>query len=236
MDPLGQITIDGRFNGPPDSANGGYACGRLARYVPAPAATSLRSPPPLDRTLDVLSTADGAVELRDGETLVAESHSVPALDDEPPVRPSVAEAADAQTRHPYLNVDHPFSHCFVCGCKREDGLGLHFGPLADHPAVNAAVLRPGGDVPTESGFLAPEILWAVLDCPSYAPALYDTVSLLASLSVEIERDVSPDETLVAVGWALDSDGRKHRTASALLGEDGATVARGRALWIEMGRA
>jgi hypothetical protein len=233
---LGQIRIDRRFNGPPDSANGGYACGSLARFVAAPAETSLRSPPPLDRTLDVVAGAgEGTVELRDGETLVAESRSIASLDDEPPVRPSVAEATDAETRHPYLDVDHPFSHCFVCGYKREDGMGVHFGPLAAHPEVNAAVLRPGGDLPTEGGLFAPEILWAVLDCPSYAPALYGTVSLLARLSVEIARDVSPDETLVTVGWSIGSDGRKHHTASALLDEDGGTVARGRALWIEMNR-
>ena len=31
------ITFDRRFHGPPDSAHGGYACGRLAAFVEGPA-------------------------------------------------------------------------------------------------------------------------------------------------------------------------------------------------------
>jgi hypothetical protein len=33
-----------------------------------------------------------------------------------------------------------------------------------------------------------------------------------------------------VGWPLETEGRKHRSASALLGADGRLLARGRALW------
>ena len=43
-----------RFNGPPDSAQGGYACGLVAERIDSPgAAVSLRAPPPLERPLEV---------------------------------------------------------------------------------------------------------------------------------------------------------------------------------------
>ena len=41
------LEIPGRFNGPPGTAHGGFACGAIARYVDGPAEVSLRSPPPL---------------------------------------------------------------------------------------------------------------------------------------------------------------------------------------------
>jgi hypothetical protein len=228
---LTRVTIDSRFNGPPDSANGGYACGTLARFVEGPAEVKLLSPPPLDRALAVRAERD-EVSLHDGDVKVAEARAVAGVDAEPPVRPSPAEAADAQTRHPFLGIDHPFSTCYVCGAARSDGLGVHFGPLADDPQVNAGVLRPDAGAPTHGGHLAPEILWAVLDCPSYAPELYGTIALLARFSAEVLREADPAETLVVVGWGEGAEGRKHHTASALLDAEGATVARAHALWIE----
>lgn len=231
MDAISHVTIEGRFNGPPDSANGGYACGTVARFLSGPAEVSLLAPPPLDRPLEVVSE-DGRVTMRDGATQVAEARPLDGLDCEPPVRPAPAEAADAQTRHPFLGVDHPFSRCYVCGAARDDGLGMHFGPLAARPEVNAAVLRPGPEVPAEADHVAREILWAALDCPSYAPELYGKLALLARFSAEIVRDAGIEETLVAVGWGEGAEGRKHHTASALLDAEGSTVARARALWIE----
>jgi hypothetical protein len=228
-----QVTIEGRFNGPETSANGGYACGTLARFIPGPAEVTLRVPPPLDHPLDVVYVEDGA-ELRDGDTLVASARPIGPLGFEPPVRPTVDEALDAQTRHPFIGVRTPLSDCFVCGYGREGGLGLCFGPLAERPDLNGAVLRPRPDIPTRDGALAPEILWAALDCPSYTPDVSaGPIALLGRLSAELLRPVGNDETLVAVGWPLEAEGRKHHTASALLDSEGETVARARALWIEV---
>ena len=43
-----ELTIDRRYRGPLTSANGGYACGRLAAYVDAhEVEVTLRLPPPL---------------------------------------------------------------------------------------------------------------------------------------------------------------------------------------------
>ena len=41
-----RIVLERRFNGPPATANGGYACGVVAKHVDGPAAVSLRRPGP----------------------------------------------------------------------------------------------------------------------------------------------------------------------------------------------
>jgi hypothetical protein len=142
------------------------------------------------------------------------------------------EAADAQTRHPVAPT-HPFARCYVCGRSHEDGLGMHFGPLAANPELNGAVLEAERTPPTGDGAIAPEILWAALDCPSFTPDLYELSAMLGRLEGEILRGVDRSETLVAVGWPVAVDGRKHVTASALIDAAGATVARARALWIRL---
>ena len=65
------ITIGRRFCGPPNSGNGGYVCGMLARHIAGPAEVALRAPTPLDRPLDAVSKDDGVWQLRDGETVIA---------------------------------------------------------------------------------------------------------------------------------------------------------------------
>jgi hypothetical protein len=65
------IMIDKRYCGPPNSGNGGYVCGRLARHIPGGAEVTLRAPPPLDKPLDVVAMDDGLWELRDGAAVVA---------------------------------------------------------------------------------------------------------------------------------------------------------------------
>ena len=47
------VTIDRRFRGPLDSANGGYAAGLLGSRLPGVAQVTLRLPPPLERPLAV---------------------------------------------------------------------------------------------------------------------------------------------------------------------------------------
>src|SRR4051794_4211537 len=110
----GRVLIPRRFNGPPASANGGYACGLISRHLGrGPAEGSLRSPPPLDPALELVRAEDGEVSLFHRDVLVAEGRRADALDLEPPVRPSVAAAREALRRHPWLHGRHPFSDCYV---------------------------------------------------------------------------------------------------------------------------
>jgi hypothetical protein len=228
-----RVTIDARFNGPLTTANGGCACGVAALYVDGPAEVALRAPVPLDTPLAVERDGD-TVLLRDGEHVVAQAQPAPAPDVEPPARPGVADARAAMARawsgRPAL-----FARCWVCGPDREDGLGVTFGRLPGHPEMTAALVRTGAGIPQAGGRLAPEVAWGALDCVSYSPHLWELErpSLLAGLTAEIVEPVPAGEDVVAIGWPLRADGRKHHTASALLGADGRLLARAGALWITL---
>lgn len=68
------VTIERRFCGPSDSANGGYACGVAAAQLPdgqGPIEVTLRSPPPLDTPLEVERAGERTL-LRQRDQLVAE--------------------------------------------------------------------------------------------------------------------------------------------------------------------
>ena len=54
------IIIKNRFNGPPESGNGGYVCGLLASMFEGGAEASLRIPPPLDVELQLSRDGDTA--------------------------------------------------------------------------------------------------------------------------------------------------------------------------------
>jgi hypothetical protein len=220
-----RVVIDPRFNGPPETANGGYACGVVARLVDGPATITLRRPVPLGRELDVERHADGRVTLRDGDVLIAEGEPELPLDDDPPRRPTLEEARAARPSNGFGE----FNRCWVCSPTREDGLGVRFGDIGG--GLTAAVLEAG----EPGGTLAPELVWAALDCPSYTPELWDAPrpSLLARMSVELLAPAPAGEPLVVVGWSRGTDGRKHHSATALLDGNGSTLARATALWIEV---
>jgi hypothetical protein len=229
----GRVLIPRRFNGPPASANGGYTCGMIARFIGSSAEVSLRTPPPLGTALELVRGDNGEVLLRHRDLVVADGRPADPLNLEPPVRPTVAQAREALRRHPWLHGHHPFSDCYVCGAGRHDGLGMHFGDLRGHDGITAALLVADETVPHDARGLAPEIVWGALDCPSYVPALWeaDIPSLLARMQAEVLEPIPLGEPVVATGWLLGVDGRKHHTASALLSADGRLLARSRNLWI-----
>jgi hypothetical protein len=220
------VVLDRRFNGPPETANGGYACGIVARHVDGPAHVSLRRPVPLGTPLELERHDDGHVTLHDGELLIAEGDPALPLDIEPPYRPTVEEARAAAARRPDA-WPATFHSCWVCSPARDDGLGVVFGRLAEHPDATAAVL--------DAGTVASEVVWAALDCPSYTPPLWGHAmpSLLAAMHAELLERLPAGEPVVVVGWTLGSKGRKHHSATAILSGDGRVLARASALWIRL---
>ena len=232
---LDTLILDPRFNGPPGTANGGYASGSIGERVDGPAEVTLRLPPPLGEPLELAYLPGGEVEARRDAAVVMSARPVDGVDVEPPVLPTLGQAREAERGHPGHGRDGLLSTCYVCGSRRHDGLGIHFGPLAGHSDVTAAVFIPDATVPNREGDVAPELVWAALDCPSYTPALWDwdRPSLLAQLTVERLECVCVGEPIIATGWHLGSEGRKHHTASALLSTDGRVLARARALWITL---
>jgi hypothetical protein len=72
------VIINGRFQGPPDSGNGGYSCAMIGQFIDGPAAVRLRIPPPLDIPMEVRKN-EGRVELyHQGELAVSIKGSISA--------------------------------------------------------------------------------------------------------------------------------------------------------------
>ncbi len=220
------MRIPARFNGPPASANGGYTCGLVAGLLGGEAEVTLRAPPPLERELEVVR-ANGRVELRDGQTLVAEGERASVEVDVPPAV-SVAEAEAASTRYAGF-AHHAYPTCFSCGPARDDGLGIYAGPVTGRDGVVAATWTPA----EEPG---PEVVWAALDCPSgWAVDDFQREGvLLGRMAARVDRLPAPGEPHVVLGWRIGEDGRKRYAGSALTTADGEVLARSHSAWIVTG--
>jgi len=229
----GSLLIPARFNGPQRSGNGGYAAGAVATFLGGAVEVSLRSPVPLDTALDVTEGEGGALRVSDGGTLVAEARAVD-LDLETPGPVSVEEARRAVALYRGLE-DGEFSHCFVCGRAREDCLGVFAGAVEGRDVV-ASTWTPPEWAADEDGRVRPELIWAVLDCPTYFAAYRETeelpIAFLARLTARIEAPVLAGEEHVVMAWPLGADGRKHQAGSAVLNADGEALAVAQALLIE----
>jgi hypothetical protein len=236
------LTIEPRFNGPPDSGNGGYTCGRLARFVEGPAEVTLRLPPPIGRPLEVERDDGGGAVLRDGEAVVAEARPI-TIDAYAPSPVDLSEADRATEDSPFLEADlHPFPTCFVCGPERTpgDGLRIFAGPVAQRD-VFAAPWTPDPELADDSGLLPSEIVWAALDCPTSTPVANDPgveefrPIVLARLAARILAPVTARGPHTIVSWPIAFDGRKRYSGAALHSADGELLAVSRALWIELKR-
>jgi hypothetical protein len=230
------IRIASRFNGPPGSANGGYACGAIASAIGPGVAVRLHRPPPLDADLPVAPAGAGEWKVSDGAALVATVRTTKlALDLPEPV--SGAEALESSKHYAGFH-GHPFPTCFVCGPDRAagDGLRIFAGALPSRRAV-AAPWQPDRSLAGASGRVRPEFVWAALDCPGYfAVTRGSRAAVLGELAVAIVRPLPVEERCVVMGWPIGSAGRKHEAGTALYGEDGDVVAFGLATWIELREA
>ena len=226
------ILIASRFNGPPDSGNGGYSCGLLAAFIDGPARVRLHRPPPLDRPLAVRRPEDGSVALFDGEDRVASAVKAELMLDVPPA-PTPDEARDAATRYACYQ-GHVFPTCFVCGPGRpdHDGLAIYAGPTAD-AACHASPWHPAADLLDEAGNVRPEIVWSALDCPGYFASMGTDIrpAVLGELHADAGQAVPGDRPLVVYAWLLGSEGRKLYAGSAVADAEGRILARARATWI-----
>lgn len=225
--------ISSRFNGPPESANGGYACGLAAAFIDGPARVKLVAPPPLDAPLRVKRVED-SVELLSGEQVIAVAGPAGRPGHRTPAQVAFAEAGEAATRFAHFD-NHVFPTCFVCGPRRApgDGLRLFPGGLEGCDAV-AAPWTPDASLASSKGTVDERFVWAALDCPTFfAFQRPDLRAVLGSLTVAIDRAPKAGAPCVVVAWPLTSDGRKHKSAAVLLGHGVETLALAEALWIEL---
>lgn len=230
------VRLDARLNGPPRSANGGFACGAIAQAMGGTASVRLVRPVPLETALEVARDGDGisAEVIAPDHQLIAEVRRVDPFTWSPPVKPSFAQAEAARASSPLRGARHLLSGCVVCGPERQDGLGVTPGLLPHRSDVLITPFVPHERDATD-GVVHPEAVWGALDCPSY-PAeslLARRVGLLGTLAAHQHRDVVVGERLIVVGWTIDRRGRATQTASALLDERGEVVASARAVWIEL---
>jgi hypothetical protein len=217
------VTIERRYRGPLESANGGYAAGLLGSRLGLAAAVTLRLPPPLERPLEVRREGERLL-LVDGDRLVAEAApGDPAL--EAPTPPAPEEAAAASEGVGAFGPPQ-FAECFVCGVRDDgSGLGLHPGPVPGRDGLVAATW-----VARE---VAPEVVWAAIDCPgAYAVGEVGRGEpVLGRMTARVERLPADGEPCVVVGWPLGTEGRKLHAGTALYGRDGELLALARQVWI-----
>jgi acyl-coenzyme A thioesterase PaaI-like protein len=233
-----ELVIPARFNGPPESGNGGYSCGAVADFVDGSGAAvtvRLHAPPPLDRPLQV-TRGDGArVEVRDGETLVA-SGRPGELALAIPGALTLDQARRGRERFPCYE-HHPMGTCFVCGPHRpaKDGLEIFTGPVGESGIV-ACSWRPAAEFLDASGSVRPGFVWAALDCPGGFAALgnLDTPLLLGELTLARYAPVPGDEELVVFAWPEGREGRKHYGGTAVATADGRVLACALTTWIALG--
>lgn len=236
------ITISRRYCGPPNSANGGYAAGSLARFIDGAAEVTLHRPPPLDTPLRVV-TRDDTADLFYGDTLIAAAVAkdvrIAAID-----APNARAAADAAART-FPAASHALPTCFVCGPLRDhgDGLRLHVGPVdpadSEWNGVLAAPWVPAGDFGDDDGLVRPEIVWAALDCPTaYACGDGNGMPgiLLGRQSVSIFRRPAVGETCVVAAQYRGQERRKHFSDATLTGSGGELLAVCKTTWIEVSDA
>lgn len=243
-DPVEQLTIPGRFTGPPRSANGGYVSGAVAGLLSTGDAVevTLRQPPPVDRPLQIDRQPD-RVRLYDGETLLAEA--VPAnLQVQLPAGVTPAEAASAAEHfdtRTYARA-HPFPGCFTCGPARphEDGLRLFPAAVPGRDRLVAWPWTPAASLTGDDGLVDMPVMWAALDCPSGLSRFADTglsdadvPAVLGRMTTVVHRRPTPGELVVSSGWVIDDRGRKLSAGAALWSEDGDALAVSESIWITL---
>jgi hypothetical protein len=224
--------IERRFRGPPQSGQGGYSCGLLARRLSGVVDVALRAPPPLERPLTIERGDGDHLALLDGDTVIADARPA-ELELEPPAPVTLDEARSAVAGYVGFN-NHPFPMCFACGPERDEGDGLRLfpGPVAGRDVV-ACPWHPGADLADANGLVRPEFVWAALDCPTAFACDLSGTNVLARLTARIDRPLRAEEPHVVTAWSLSRDGRKQQAACAISDRDDRVLALSCALWIEL---
>jgi hypothetical protein len=238
------IRIASRFNGPVASGNGGYSAGLAAQFLGKGAAeATLRAAIPLEQTLRAHATDTGLdIMTDDAATRILVMSLKPTRLEEPRIKSPGLVAAEVAAATFRSAEDHVLPTCFVCGPARAPGDGLRiFTDWLKDPAgvdnpnmfpIVAAPWTPTPDLTDATGRIAPEFLWAALDCPG-AFAVDKQPILLGRMSAQILERPRADRPIVAVAWSTGKERRKHFAGAALFSDAGDLLAFSEQTWIEI---
>lgn len=233
------ISVPAQFRGPPNSVNGGYACGLMARHIDGPATAVLRAPPPLDTPM-VLVREGEVVRLESeagvliGEARPGDAAVIPPV----PPPPSLAAATRAATTFVGLTrMFHPI--CFTCGDRLDEGFGLRVFVGQVEGAAQGVVAGPWTPNPVfaeANGLIPAEVVWAALDCPGSVAWVVQGGGggLLGTMTCEVLRLPRAGEPTIVLAWPVERSGRKAVSGTALFTENGELLAHSHQIWI--GRA
>lgn len=222
------LVIGRRFNGPPDSGNGGYVSGRLGRLFDVAAEVTLRAAVPLEKPL-TLARAGGTVALRDGDEVVAEVTAKPLVLDVP-VSPVDFAAAEKLSALGGSGADSPYNTCFVCGRGRRDGLRVFCSPVEGAGGIHAGAWVPDASLEGARGKVAPEFLWGALDCPGGSAAC-EAEALTGRMHGIADADLPIGEKCIVLAWPVGAEGRKRYAGTAVLDSQGRVRAKALSTWI-----
>jgi hypothetical protein len=232
------ISVPAQFRGPPNSVNGGYACGVMARLIEGAFTAVLRAPPPLNTATVLVRDADVVRWERESGEVIGEARAADGAVPAPPAAPSLEAAVAAAPGFPGLaRPFHPI--CFCCGDKVEEGVGLRVfaGQVAGAAeGLVAAPWTPNPAFADDDGLIAPEVVWAALDCPGSVSWVVTVGSggLLGTMTGEMIRRPQAGEPCIVLGWPIERAGRKLVSGTALYSADGELMAKSHQIWI--GRA
>lgn len=235
---MSKIVINRQFRGPPNSGNGGYVCGVLARGLEGPVTAMIRAPIPLDTPLTFEATDDSNQMLGEDGALIGQGATTRQLIADPPVIPTLVAARAASAGYfGHTNRVHP--PCFTCSNERDEGDGLRIFPGQLEGAdkgVIACTWTPHASFADATGVIAPEVVWAALDCPGFFAWIEKEgrhAALLGTMTGEILTLPRVGEDYVVVAWPLLREGRKETAGVALIDAGGRVMAKAHQVWIIM---
>jgi hypothetical protein len=103
----------------------------------------------------------------------------------------------------------------------------------------AALWTPDESLCDSRGRVAPEFLWAALDCPTAFPLLESEAAralepmVLSKLCVALDGELPAGETACVVAWPIAQQGRRGTAGAAIYGASGRVIGRARATWVSL---
>jgi hypothetical protein len=235
------LIIDARYNGPVGRGNGGYVAGVMAAFLSGDAEVRIMRGFPVATPLAIRRHPDGEVSCHLDDQELGRARPLELVLQIPPP-PTLSAARAAAERFRFLH-GSDVRGCYVCSPRRAPGEGLRLfcGPLPDAAGdtIVAGVWEPGPELLDASGQVAPEQVWAALDCPGgYAIAALAPdvgVQLLGTCAASLKQPLRAGASYIVSSWQLaPPQGRKRFMGVAIHGVTGELMACARQTLIDAG--